>query len=209
MIRFTIQPKIQTMKGFKQCEKNHFYKEDMDECPYCPKGTVGEVPETVKTSILDDNQDNSTKTVVFGGETPKEEKNTKKNFDPNRTIVTPTKVSDDSEKSDEVQISKRKLRGWLVTFDIEEFGTDYKIFEGRNLIGKKSTCDITVLDNEVSSEHAVILFRKDKFEISDQMSTNGTLVNGELLESHKPNVLVDGDEIVVGKTSLLFKTATK
>ena len=60
------------MKGFKQCEKNHFYKEDMDECPYCPKGTVGEVPETVKTSILDDNQDNSTKTVVFGGETPKE-----------------------------------------------------------------------------------------------------------------------------------------
>ena len=197
------------MKGFKQCEKNHFYKESLDECPYCPKGTVGEVPETVKTSILDDNQDNSTKTVVFGGETPKEEKTTKKNFDPNRTIVTPTKVSDDSEKSDEVQISKRKLRGWLVTFDIEEFGTDYKIFEGRNLIGKKSTCDITVLDNEVSSEHAVILFRKDKFEISDQMSTNGTVVNGELLESHKPNVLVDGDEIVVGKTSLLFKTAIK
>jgi len=197
------------MKGFKQCEKNHFYKEDLDDCPYCPKGTVGEVPETVKTSILDDNQDNSTKTVVFGGETPKEEKTAKKNFDPTRTMITPTKVSDDSENSDEVQISKRKLRGWLVTFDIEEFGTDYKIFEGRNLIGKKSTCDITVLDNEVSSEHAVILFRKDKFEISDQMSTNGTLLNGELLESHKPNVLVDGDEIVVGKTSLLFKTAIK
>ena len=97
----------------------------------------------------------------------------------------------------------------MVTFDIEEFGTDYKIFEGRNLIGKKSTCDITVLDNEVSSEHAVILFRKDKFEISDQMSTNGTVLNGELLESHKPNLLVDGDEIVVGKTSLLFKTAIK
>ena len=46
------------MKGFKQCEKNHFYKESLDECPYCPKGTVSEVPETVKTSILDDNQDN-------------------------------------------------------------------------------------------------------------------------------------------------------
>ena len=41
------------------------------------------------------------------------------------------------------------------------------------------------------------------------MSTNGTVLNGELLESHKPSVLVDGDEIVVGKTSLLFKTAIK
>ena len=96
-----------------------------------------------------------------------------------------------------------------IRFDIEEFGTDYKIFEGRNLIGKKSNCDITILDNEVSSEHAVILFRKDKFEIADIMSTNGTLLNGQLLESHKPCQLVDGDELIVGKTSLLFKTAIK
>jgi len=200
---------ILRMKGFKQCQKNHFYKESLDQCPYCPKGTVGEVPETVKTSILDDNQDNSTRTVVFGNQKSENVVTPKKDFDPTRTIVTPSKSSDGSEKSDEVKISKRKLRGWLVTFDIEEFGTDYKIFEGRNLIGKKSTCDITVLDNEVSSEHAVILFRKDKFEISDQMSTNGTVLNGELLDSHKSNVLVDGDEIVVGKTSLLFKAAIK
>ena len=196
------------MKGFKQCEKNHFYKEDLDECPYCPGGTVADAQDGTKTAILG-NDDNSTKTVVFGNQKSENIDAPKKDFDPTRTMITPTKVSDDSEKSDEVQISKRKLRGWLVTFDIEEFGTDYKIFEGRNLIGKKSTCDITVLDNEVSSEHAVILFRKDKFEISDQMSTNGTVLNGELLESHKPNVLVDGDEIVVGKTSLLFKTAIK
>ena len=162
-----------------------------------------------KTSILDENQDNPTRTVVFGNQKSENVGTPKKDFDPTRTIVTPTKVSDGSEKSNESQISKRKLRGWLVTFDIEEFGTDYKIFEGRNLIGKKSICDITVLDNEVSSEHAVILFRKDKFEISDQMSTNGTVLNGELLDSHKSNVLVDGDEIVVGKTSLLFKAAIK
>ncbi len=196
------------MKGFKQCEKNHFYKEDLDECPYCPGGTVADAQDGTKTAILG-NDDNSTKTVVFGNQKSENIDTPKKDFDPTRTIVTPSKSSDDSKKSDEVQISKRKLRGWLVTFDIEEFGTDYKIFEGRNLIGKKSTCEITVLDNEVSSIHAVILFRKDKFEISDQMSTNGTVLNGELLESHKPNVLVDGDEIVVGKTSLLFKTAIK
>ena len=198
------------MKGFKQCEKNHFYKEDLypDGCPYCPGGTVADAQDGTKTAILG-NDDNSTKTVVFGNQKSENIDTPKKDFDPTRTIVTPSKSSDDSKKSDEVQISKRKLRGWLVTFDIEEFGTDYKIFEGRNLIGKKSTCEITVLDNEVSSIHAVILFRKDKFEISDQMSTNGTVLNGELLESHKPNVLVDGDEIVVGKTSLLFKTAIK
>ena len=145
------------MKGFKQCEKNHFYKEDLDECPYCPGGTVADAQDGTKTAILG-NDDNSTKTVVFGNQKSENIDTPKKDFDPTRTIVTPSKSYDDSEKSDEVQISKRKLRGWLVTFDIEEFGTDYKIFEGRNLIGKKSTCDITVLDNEVSSEHAVIFY---------------------------------------------------
>ena len=27
------------MKGFKQCEKGHFYKEDKKVCPYCPENT--------------------------------------------------------------------------------------------------------------------------------------------------------------------------
>ena len=55
------------MKGFKQCEKNHFYKEDLDECPYCPGGTVADAQDGTKTAILG-NDDNSTKTVVFGNQ---------------------------------------------------------------------------------------------------------------------------------------------
>ena len=26
------------MKGFKRCEKGHMYKDNLDVCPYCPKG---------------------------------------------------------------------------------------------------------------------------------------------------------------------------
>ena len=25
------------MKGYKRCEKGHFYKETLDECNFCPK----------------------------------------------------------------------------------------------------------------------------------------------------------------------------
>ena len=28
------------MKGFKRCEKGHMYKENVAECPYCPKGST-------------------------------------------------------------------------------------------------------------------------------------------------------------------------
>mgnify|MGYP001206130507 CR=1 FL=1 len=82
-----------------------------------------------------------------------------------------------------------------------------------NLLGNVKKRKVVVNLNKIIDQDKVIwsVFIKSnkRPEISDQMSTNGTVLNGELLESHKPNVLVDGDEIVVGKTSLLFKTAIK
>ena len=106
-------------------------------------------------------------------------------------------------------MSKRKLRGWLVSFDIEEFGMDYRIIEGRNTVGSNPSNDVTVQDGEVSGMHALILCKKDKFIITDELSSNGTLLNGEDLSPREPFSLTDGDEIRIGTTNLLFKTAFK
>ena len=77
----------------------------------------------------------------------------------------------------------------------------------RNLIDQNN--DITVIDPQVSSVHALILCRKDVFLLSDEMSSNGTTINGQDLSPRDPKELNDGDEIKIGNTTLLFKKAFK
>ena len=207
------------MKGFKQCNKGHFYKENINECPYCPNsgatddGTKTEVlgsGETQKTSEHVDTQ----KTQVFGGANTSSPSasspptSSSQSFDSTKTIIGGSDTSNDDAK-DQNQVSRRKLRGWLVSFDIEKFGMDFRVVEGRNIIGSKSSSDVTVKDGEVSSLHALILCKKDKFIITDELSSNGTLLNGEDLTPREPYDLNDGDEIRVGTTNFLFKTAFK
>tara|TARA_B100000780_G_scaffold780_1_gene630 strand:- start:2608 stop:3210 length:603 start_codon:yes stop_codon:yes gene_type:complete len=199
------------MKGFKQCPKDHFYKEDKDSCPYCPTNNPTDVLKTEHLSNPSDktNVDNS-KTQVFGGAPS----NSKSNSDPKTQSFDATKtmiVGGDKTNSEgnAADVLRRRLRGWLVTFDIEDFGVDFKILEGRNLIGSLATNDITIKDSQVSSSHGLILCKKNKFIITDEMSSNGTSINGEDLSPRDPYELKDGDEIKIGHTSLLFKTAFK
>ncbi len=196
------------MKGFKQCEKGHFYKETLEECNYCPKNTVNDQESNPTEAI---SEISTEKTQVFSANTnltdlnPEAEKKPN-TFDPNKTTIGGRTVE---EGQDNQAIQKRKLRGWLVTFDIEPFGVDFKINEGRNSIGSKSSNDITIQDNQVSSNHGLILYKKKKFILTDELSTNGTFLNGEELIPRDTYELNDGDEIKVGDTTLLFKTAFK
>lgn len=100
----------------------------------------------------------------------------------------------------------RKLVGWLVSYTLEAMGVDFKIYEGRNIIGRDMDCNITVNDKMVSSKHAVLLFRAGKYSITDQQSSHGTFVNGEDIEL-EPRYLQDGDEIRMGETIFKFRTS--
>ena len=60
-------------------------------------------------------------------------------------------------------------------------------------------------DAKVSRRHARIIFRNGTYSIEDLGSTNGTFVNrGRRLLPGNPQVLNEGDEIIVGKTFLRF-----
>lgn len=74
------------------------------------------------------------------------------------------------------------------------------------VIGRSRDCDITILDERVSRQHAEIYFDGDAFLISDLGSYNGTLLNGERLESTRP--LQQGDQLQIGPVTLRFEVQT-
>jgi pSer/pThr/pTyr-binding forkhead associated (FHA) protein len=60
-------------------------------------------------------------------------------------------------------------------------------------------------DAKVSRRHARIIYRNNVYMVEDLGSTNGTFVNrGRRLLPGSPQVLSEGDEIIVGKTFLRF-----
>lgn len=119
-----------------------------------------------------------------------------------------TMIFDESESGlggGEVR-SSRKLVGWLVSYTLSDMGVDFKLFEGRNVIGRDLDCQISVNDGTVSGKHCVLLYREGSYFIQDSLSTSGTRVNG-LDTSVNAVTLNDGDVIQVGKTVFKFRTS--
>ena len=86
-------------------------------------------------------------------------------------------------------------------------GTRYELAGEETLIGRNPTTDITLLDEGISREHAIILFDEDeaRYEIEDLESTNGTKVNGKRIAPNTPTPLTLGDKIEVGYTLMQFE----
>ena len=62
--------------------------------------------------------------------------------------------------------------------------------------------DVDVGDGSASRRHAFIKFKDNAFWLNDMGSTNGTVLNGELVGEGK---LKDGDEIQIGTAILRFE----
>lgn len=100
--------------------------------------------------------------------------------------------------------SGRKLVGFLVTYNRNPNGKSYNLYEGRNYIGRESSCDICIPDDsEISGRHLSILYRSvdKKFKFRDEQSSNGTFVNKELIDEGE---LRNYDIIRVGGTLFIF-----
>jgi pSer/pThr/pTyr-binding forkhead associated (FHA) protein len=82
-------------------------------------------------------------------------------------------------------------------------GMAFELAAEETLIGRNPTTDITLLDDGISREHAIILYdpESDSYSLEDLQSTNGTQVNGKRVRSV---TLVDGDEVRVGRTLFRF-----
>lgn len=62
------------------------------------------------------------------------------------------------------------------------------------------------MDDAVSRRHAEILRHEKDYYLVDAGSTNGTLLNGEMLKPHEERLLAHGDRIRVGeRTEIIFE----
>jgi pSer/pThr/pTyr-binding forkhead associated (FHA) protein len=82
-------------------------------------------------------------------------------------------------------------------------GMTYTLEGEETLIGRNPTTDITLLDEGISREHALILYDEDldRYTIEDLQSTNGTKVNGKRIRSAE---LQPGDTLQIGSTLFEF-----
>lgn len=204
-----------------KCPKGHTYRSELTDCPICKQ-----VPSNIgETAVLSDSGNHNTeifpeftgddgnKTIVIGSNNRPQRATSPKVA--SRPIAPGTmyggEFDPDAEPESEAGTpgqeelrAMRKLVGWLISYSINPLGVDYKLFEGRNVIGHDIDCNITVNDKAMSGKHAVILFRAGKYKIKDELSSHGTYVNEEDIEE-KTVEIHDGDIIKMGMTVFEFK----
>ena len=107
----------------------------------------------------------------------------------------------------------RRIVGALITYTWHREGQLFPIREGRNFLGRGDisseavprSCDVQIAqDSKMSAEHALILCRQGSYEIIDQETTNGTLLDGKLLRANESTVLPNYARIQTGSTVWTF-----
>lgn len=204
------------MSRFKKCPKGHTYQANLPQCPICRTGLDQNIPHASSsepTQVIDSldgepgfrttTDDATISGAQFGSA-----------FDP-RQDFSKTMVEEEVDVVDqegrvttrtETRTASSRLVGWLVTYDLDPYGVDFRLYEGRNIIGKDPSCNVCINDLKVSGQHAILLYRNGKFRIKDNLSVNGTVINGEDIDDDSV-LLSDGDIIKVGNTVLLFRTS--
>ena len=105
--------------------------------------------------------------------------------------------------------SGKPVVGFLYSVARTAAGEFWPLHIGQNTIGQNPSCDISLAEGTVSSEHAVLVVRKMKnpekviASISDARSTNGTMINGESL-GFSAVECKNGDIITVGDNYELY-----
>lgn len=207
--------------GYKTCPNGHKYNAEFSSCPHCPASsgyrTIVERDNSVPKTTIDNYSPNKTvmdsdlsdKTIidksipVIKPVNPSINQNKSFNQGSDKTVIFGHSSGTGSQSQGEMVAKSRKLVGWLVTYDINPNGTDYRLYEGRTRIGKNNTSDIILAQPGVSEDHALLLYREGKFIIQDQLSTNGTFINGESIDDKV--ILKDNDEIMIGSIKLKIK----
>ncbi len=83
-------------------------------------------------------------------------------------------------------------------------GSYYPLGHRTNVLGRNEALPIQILDDLVSRKHLQIRYDKlqDKHYAVDMKSKHGVFINDRKISEE--TALVDGDEILIGHTTLLF-----
>lgn len=121
--------------------------------------------------------------------------------DERKSISNPVEIK--NKNLQKTVVGQARLAGWLVTFSMNPMGQCFELRDGRYVIGCDSNCDIRIYgDGQLSREHAILIYRNEKFILGDNMSTHGTYVNGQEILSQI--ILNNYDEIRMGNTLMIL-----
>jgi hypothetical protein len=73
--------------------------------------------------------------------------------------------------------NQKELRGWLVVLSGSFKGRDYRLFEGRNIVGSGHYSDVYLPDPTLESSHFSIRFDKREAWITDLDSHSGLFLD--------------------------------
>jgi len=119
-----------------------------------------------------------------------------------------TRIDFDLEATRAEELDKTLLEedkpfcGWLAITDGNLSGETFHLYEGRNIIGSSSPCDIQIPDEGIENQHLSIRFSSGKCTLTDHDTDGGTYLNGKRIYRAE---LKDGDHIRIGKANLRIK----
>lgn len=93
--------------------------------------------------------------------------------------------------------------GWIVAQNGNHRGEDFRIYDGKNILGTAADCDIVITDPFLSAKHCTIRHENGVFQLTDLDSMNGTFVNQKRCAKSD---LIDNDTIRLGRTEFKFKS---
>lgn len=161
----------------KFCKNGHQMEDSWADCPYC-----------LRTGYRQDATRNAGTTRAEMTET-RPESHTR--FDGGKTVPL-------------MAIKRTPVVGWLVVLEGPQKGEDFRLREGKNLLGSSHDAEVALKDQTVSNAHASLSYKDRRFLLTDLDSTNGTFVNGGA-EGISRVELQDGDVVRLGETTLKFK----
>lgn len=116
---------------------------------------------------------------------------------------------DENDTTQVIQVDERlferaetkQKQGTLTMLTGPRPGVVFTLEQATCVIGRAETAEIQVTDSGLSRRHAQVFREAGTFYVEDLDSTNGTYLNGMLLEA--PHALRDGDRIQVGQETVL------
>ncbi len=127
---------------------------------------------------------------------------------PHGPVGTPQPI-DGGEKTMAIDVNalnieqKRTVVGWIVAQNGNHRGEDFRIYDGKNIIGTAADCDIVITDPFLSAKHCTIRHENGNFQVTDLDSMNGTFVNQKRCTKTD---LIDNDTVRLGRTEFKFKS---
>ncbi|MDE5981208.1 MAG: FHA domain-containing protein [Bacteroidaceae bacterium] len=182
----------------KKCPNGHQYDSGIygDNCPFCPSGHThvnsGTESETWGTAGNGGMSNETGATIPQPGNMGSGD----------TTFGYPLNGTDASNSTRD-----RRVVGILVSFSANEAGEVYKVYEGKNIIGRGNDCDIPFPDDSnMSREHLLIQYIEAKgvFRAVDRGSSNGTYINGQVCVLGDIIEIKTNDVIVLGSTKFIF-----